>query len=356
MIGEATTAQRTGHTVVIVAMCIVLFMTALWSLSIGAMVIPLSDVSLTLLHTVGLFKDYAVQEVNEVVLTSIRLPRIVMTVLIGGALGVSGAALQGLFSNPLVEPSLIGVSSGAAAGVVMMVVFGAGLALPTVGIYHDLMLPIAAFSGGLTATYLVLTLSLQMGRMNIAVLVLVGVAVNALAGAIIGLAIFYADENQLRTFTFWTLGDLGGATWSKLMIAGPLLVGAVGGLSFFGRSLNGFVLGEAEAFHMGVDVERAKRLIVFFSAVGVGTSVSLAGMIGFVGLVVPHLVRVIFNADNTLVLPASILGGAWLLIVADVVARTVVTPAELPIGVVTALIGSPFFIALLMKAKYKSQI
>src|SRR5690606_19679034 len=146
---------------------------------------------------------------------------------------------------------------------------------------------------------------------------------NALTGALIGLAIFYADENQLRTFTFWTLGDLGGATWNKLAVAGPLIAVAIGVLLCFGRSLNALALGEAEAFYIGVDVERTKQLIVFFSALGVGVSVSLAGMIGFIGLVIPHLVRVLFHPDNRLVLPASVLGGSLLLVLVDFLAWTI---------------------------------
>jgi iron complex transport system permease protein len=179
---------------------------------------------------------------------------------------------------------------------------------------------------------------------------------NALCGAIIGLSIFFADENQLRTFTFWTLGDLGGATWNKLIVAGPILIVASVLLLFHTRALNALALGEAEAYHMGVDVERTKLMIIVLSALGVGVSVSMSGMIGFIGLVIPHLIRILFHPDNRLVLPASIFGGALLLILADIVARTVVMPSELPIGVVTALIGAPFFMGLLLKAKKKNEL
>jgi iron complex transport system permease protein len=186
--------------------------------------------------------------------------------------------------------------------------------------------------------------------------VLIGVAVNALTGALIGLAIFYADENQLSTFTFWTLGDLGGATWEKLSLAAPILFIATTCLLVFGRALNALSLGESEAYHMGVNVEQIKRLMILLSALAVGVSVSLAGIIGFIGLVVPHVIRTVFHSDNRLVLPASALGGALLLLLADIIARTVVSPAELPIGVVTALIGAPFFITLLLKAKRKQEL
>jgi len=356
MVNAVLTLRESKNAIIVAALSICLLAAVLFSLSTGAVSIPVTDVAIILLQKLGLFAGTKVDDMHDVVMNSIRIPRIVMTLLIGGALGISGASLQGLFRNPLVEPSLIGVSGGSAAGVVIVIVFGASWGLPTEGLLYNSVLPLVAFAGGLGATFLVLKLSTQMGRTNIAVLVLVGVAIAALAGAIIGLSIFYADENQLRTFTFWTLGDLGGASWDKLIIAAPVLIFSSASLLLFSPALNALALGEAEAYHMGVDVERTKRFIIFLSALSVGVSVSLSGMIGFVGLVIPHLVRVLFHADNRLVLPASILGGAWLLIIADIIARTVVSPAELPIGVVTALIGAPFFIGLLMKAKLKNEL
>ena len=353
----AITLRDSRNAVIISSLGVLLFFTIIFSLTVGAVSVPISDVLIIILQKFGLFTSASVDSVHEVVVSTIRIPRILMTILIGGSLGVCGAALQGLFRNPLVEPSLIGVSGGAASGVVLLIVFGSStLLMQSKGMLFHVILPMVAFGGGLLATLLVLKLSSYAGKTNIAVLILVGVAINALAGAVIGLAIFYADENQLRTFTFWTLGDLGGASWNSLIITAPLLIISSTTLLFFSPSLNALALGEAEAYHMGVDVERAKKIIIFCCALGVGVSVSLAGIIGFVGLVVPHLIRVLFHADNKLVLPASILGGAWLLIIADLIARTIVSPSELPIGVVTALIGSPFFIALLMKAKLKNEI
>lgn len=332
---------------------IVLVMVALVALSIGQVTIPLKDIVLMVFYKVGLTAQQP-DAVFETVLWSIRLPRIVMTILIGAALAVSGAALQGLFRNPLVEPGLIGVSSGAALAVVTFVVFGSVLFAGS-ALGMSLVMPVAAFGGGFAATMLVMKIGQQLGKTNIAVLILGGVAINALAGALMGLVIFYADENQLRMFTFWTLGDLGGATWQKVLITAPVLILSSVWMLTYQFSLNAIAIGEAEAFHMGVDVERVKKSIVFFSALAVGVSVSLAGIIGFIGLVVPHLVRVIFRADNRLVLPASLLGGPILLLLADLLARTLVAPTELPIGVVTALIGAPFFIFLLVRANHKNE-
>ena len=342
--------------IIITGLSIILMITTLFSLTVGAVSIPVQDVIVILLKQLGFFQSTEVDHMFQVVLYSIRFPRILMTLLIGASLGVSGASLQGLFRNPLVEPSLIGVSGGSASAVVVVIVFGGSLAIPASGIAHDAVLSLAAFLGGLSATFLVLKLSNKRGKTNIAVLILIGVAVNAMAGAVIGLAIFYADENQLRTFTFWTLGDLGGATWDKLMVAAPLLVVSNSMLLLFAKPLNALALGEAEAFHLGVNTERTKRSIILLSALSVGVSVSMAGMIGFIGLIVPHVIRVSFFPDNKLVLPASILGGATLLIFSDIIARTIVTPAELPIGVVTALIGAPFFVVLLINAHRKNEL
>lgn len=354
---QITIAIRDHRNVVIITgLTVLLLATAIFSLTVGAVQIPFTDAFMILLKQAGIITNISADETQEIVMTSIRMPRVLMTLLIGAALGISGASLQGLFRNPLVEPSLIGVSGGSAAAVVVVIVFGASL-LPVLPSWiYNSIISIAAFAGGTIATFLVLRLSMSSGRTNIAVLVLIGVAVNALTGALIGLAIFYADENQLSTFMFWTLGDLGGATWDKLRLAAPLLLFSVVLLLFFGKVLNVLALGEPEAYHMGVNVEQVKRTLILLSALSVGISVSLAGIIGFVGLVVPHVVRTLFHADNQLVLPASALGGAFLLLLADIIARTVVSPAELPIGVVTALIGAPFFIMLLLKAKLKNEL
>lgn len=354
MMGTLTLIDR-RTAIVLTGLALLVLGTTLFSLSIGAVKIPITDVAVLLLHKVGLFSSHEVDETFSMVIDSIRLPRIVMTLLIGGALGIAGAALQGLFRNPLVEPGIIGVSGGAASGIVLLVVFGSSWAWTQSGWLHDIVLPLVAFGCGLAATFGVLRLSRQLQHTNIAILILMGVAINALSGAIIGLTIFYADESQLRTFTFWTLGDLGGATRENLLVAGPLLLFACLSLLRYGPALNALALGEAEAYHSGVDVEHTKRMIILFSALAVGVSVSLSGIIGFVGLVIPHLIRVLFHADNRLVLPASVLGGSWLLLMSDVIARTIVSPAELPIGVVTALMGSPFFIALLLHAKRRGE-
>ena len=356
MQANAIVRSHTRTSVILSALAMMLVMTFFIALSIGQVTIPIKDIFIILFKKVGLFSTFETNSVYETVLWSIRLPRLITTVLIGAALAISGAALQGLFRNPLVEPGLIGVSSGAALAVVTLIVFGSAFSLSVGSIGMNFLMPAFAFGGGLIATMVVMKIGSQVGKTNIAVLILAGVAVNAFAGALMGLVIFHADENQLRMFTFWTLGDLSGASWPSLLVAAPLLILSSLWLLTFQHPLNAIAIGEAEAFHMGVDVEKVKKSIVFFSALAVGISVSLAGIIGFIGLVVPHLIRVTFQSDNRLVMPASLLGGPLLLLLADLASRTLNAPSEMPIGVVTALVGAPFFIFLLLRAKRKNEL
>lgn len=341
-----------GHVIVICAGVLALSTIFLFSLSIGAVPISVGEIfQIIFSKIVG--DTFVDNDVQHLVLLNIRLPRIVFTVMVGAALGISGASLQGLFRNPLVEPGIIGVSSGAALGAVT-VILGSKLLNPAIAEFFGVwLLPVFSFAGAILATLITLRLGSFEGKTVITILILTGVAITALAGAAIGLAIFYADEQQLRTYSFWTLGDLSVATWQKNLMLAPFAIFTVLGLGFMGKPLNALALGEAEAFHSGVNVERLKVMIIILCSLAVGTSVAFAGMIGFVGLVVPHIVRIAFSADHTLVLPLSAIGGSWLLLIADMIGRTVVAPAELPIGIITAAIGTPFFLYLLMSNKKK---
>ena len=346
-------ATRVGR--IILSLSLFLLAILLFSLTIGAVDISIKNIFSIFLNGLGLdFHDFS--SVQEVVLLDIRLPRLIFTILIGVALGVSGAALQGLFRNPLVEPGIIGVSSGAALGA-FIVILGLSTFLDNVpDLYKIWLLPPFAFLGGVIATHFTLKLGNYQGKVRVTILILAGVAISALASALIGLGIFYADDQQLRTFTFWTLGDLSAGTWLKISVITPPILAAVLGLIRQSSSLNAIALGEAEAYHSGVNVEKVKKTIVFLSALCVGVAVSFAGVIGFVGLVIPHIIRMALSSDHHIVIPASAIGGAILLILADIFARTVVSPSELPIGVVTAALGTPFFIYLLVIAKRKNLI
>jgi iron complex transport system permease protein len=338
-----------NNTGILMSLTALLVVMVLVSLSLGAFEIPLSHIPSLILHSLGIsvgevdFRQYNV-------LMHIRMPRVILAILVGGGLALAGAALQGLFRNPLVEPGLIGVSSGAALFAVIYIVFGLGKSFFSAE-WNMAMLSLFAFAGGAVNTLMVYQLATLKGNGGITMLILAGIALNALCGALIGLSIFYADDAAMRSFTFWSLGDLAGANWNKILIASLLMVPGVWALIRLPSALDAMALGEAEAFHMGFNVKKIKYSVITASALLVGVAVSLSGTIGFVGLIVPHLVRMSFGTSHRLVLPASLLLGALLLIVADTLARTVVAPAEIPIGIITAILGAPFFIWLIATFK-----
>lgn len=281
-------------------------------------------------------------------LLQIRLPRVLLAVLIGAALAQAGAAMQGLLRNPLADPGLIGVSSGAALGGVAMLVIG--------GPWLSAGLPIASFLGGLLAALLALQLARSDGHTRMSTLLLGGLALNALGGAGIGFLALMADDTSLRSLNFWLFGSLAKASWQEVLTVMPLLLVPLLLLPGCGRSLNALLLGEAEAQHLGVDLERLKRRVLLLSVLAVAASVAAAGIIGFVGLLIPQLLRLVIGPDQRQLLPASALAGAILLVLADTAARTLFLPGELPIGILTALMGAPFFIGLLVHYRQREEL
>jgi len=327
-----------------------LFAIAWFSLGWGALKLDWGQIALVFVGKIAGSSEN-VDPVANAVVWQIRLPRIFMAMLVGAGLAVSGAMLQGLFRNPLADPGLIGVSAGAAIGGVTAIVI-----LPNIGLAGDWLtyaaLPTCAMAGGIGITFLIYHLSRVGGRIHVASMLLTGIAVNAIGGALIGLAVtMVANDDQLRTVTFWSLGSLAGSTWTTLgivlLILGPGLVVALR----LGKSLNAFLFGELEAYHLGVDVALVKRLVIVLSALMVGITVAFTGGIGFIGLVAPHIIRLAFGPDHRLLIPASAFCGAILLLIADTVARTIAAPAELQIGILTALLGGPFFLMLLLKSR-----
>jgi iron complex transport system permease protein len=288
---------------------------------------------------------------EQVVLWEIRLPRLVTGLCVGAALAVSGAVMQGLFRNPLADPGLVGVGAGAGLGAVTAIVLG-GLLPPALaalaGIYT---VPIAAFLGGWGATLILYRVSTRAGRTSVATMLLAGIALGALAGAVTGLLVYAADDQQLRDLTFWGLGSLAGASWPKLAVAAPVMLLAMAGTLWLARGLNGLALGEAAAAHLGVPVQRMKNLAILAVAAATGAAVAVSGGIGFIGIVVPHLLRLATGPDHRYLLPNAALLGAALLVGADIVARSVIAPAELPIGIVTALMGAPVFLWILLRRR-----
>ena len=321
----------------------------IFCLSIIAGTVPISWNSLWNIFqfSIGITSETNVPKGEEYIINYLRLPRSIFGVFVGSSMAVAGALMQGLFRNPLADPGLIGVSSGAALGAALVIVLGF-----TLPIAPALTLPIFAFCGGVIATIIVMKLSMINGKTNIGNMLLAGIAINAVAGSGTGLLVYVANDEQLRSLTFWTMGSLGSANWDNVpFLAALAFIPALIGLAM-GKTLNAFLLGENEALLLGVPVEKIKYLIIFLVCLIIGTCVSMTGMIGFIGLVVPHLCRMIFGPDNQKVLLGSLILGASILVSADLISRTIVSPAELPIGIVTSLVGGPFFLWLLFQKKF----
>lgn len=328
-----------------------LFVTAIISLMTGAVSITPLQVLAIAADRLGieLWWDYSVTQ--QTVLESIRVPRVILSIIVGAGLAISGAAMQGFFRNPLADPALIGISSGAALAAVTIIVLGASYFSGFMDQFGLYALPFAAFMGGLLATSIVYSFSKGSGKTNVATMLLVGIAINAIAGAGTGLLIYVADDAQLRILTFWSMGSLAGGSWENLAVVVPMMMIPIVLLPLYAGALNAILLGESEAMHLGFNLEVIKRNIIILVAFCVGVAVSVSGIIGFVGLVVPHMLRLLFGPDHRWLLPASALLGASLLLWADLLARTIVIPAELPIGIITAMIGGPFFLWILYKSK-----
>lgn len=288
---------------------------------------------------------------DRIIIFDIRMPRAILGFMIGASLAVSGAVMQGLFRNPLADPGLVGVSSGAGFGAVVMIVLGGGFAAPLYALLGIYALPLAAFAGGLCTTLVLYRVATSNGQTSVATMLLAGIALGALAGAMTGVLIYMANDQQLRDLTFWSMGSLAGATWMKIAAAGPIILISFTTLPFMARGLNAITLGEAAAFHMGVPVQRLKNIAIVGVAASTGASVAVSGGIGFIGIVVPHVLRMVIGPDHRFLLPASALLGGSLLIFADVLARTIVAPAELPIGIITAAVGGPFFLWILLRQR-----
>ncbi|RZL11251.1 MAG: iron ABC transporter permease [Rubrivivax sp.] len=340
----------------------VLVLAAAWiAATQGAYVVTLAD-----------FFSGAEASAGAQVFWHIRAPRLLMGLVAGAALGVSGALIQGLFRNPLADPGLIGVSGGAALGAALAIVLcgpvtawlAAGLgqltgadvaSLPAwPGHGHGLgpgpwLIMGSAFLGGLMATLLVWRLARTGGQVHVPLLLLVGVAINALAGAGLGLMSHLASDDQLRTITFWLLGSLSGAQWQTTLACGAVVLAVLVMAPSQARALNALALGEAQARLMGVNVPLVQRLCVLWVALAVGAVTALIGMVSFVGLLAPHAMRLLAGPDHRVVLPGSAVLGAVLVVLADTLARTIFSPGELPLGVLTGLLGAPMFLLMLRR-------
>ena len=280
------------------------------------------------------------------IIEQIRLPRALLAAFVGALLGICGAATQGLFRNPLADPSLIGVTSGASAGAAITIFF-AGSVSSLQGFAGIGFISLGAFIGGALAVILVYKLATQHDGTSVATMLLAGIAITAIAGGISSFVEFFANNEMLRRISLWQMGGLDGANYQRVALAAAIGLLVLSILPRYSTALNALLLGESEARYLGISVQRTKISIILLVALGVATSVALAGTIAFVGLVVPHIIRLLIGPDHRYLLPMSAIGGAILLLLADTLARTVVAPIELPVGLVTAFLGTPFFISLL---------
>lgn len=347
IVAGASLRQHRARVRGIFGLALAFSLAAFLSLSVGPSGVTLLSLPAVIAEMTGFAAGSGGHE--ALVLLDIRLPRTLLAMYVGAALAVSGAIMQGMFRNPLADPGLIGVSSGAALFAVAMIAFGDAYVpflKAALGVHA---LPVAAFAGGLAATTVLIGLTSRGRATSTGTLLLAGVALAALASALMGVVAYLSDDRALRDLTLWTLGSLAGASWSKVAGTLPFMLVLVLFLPRLMRDLNGLLLGEAEAYHLGVNVQRAKMLAVFVTAGAVGAAVAVAGIVGFLGIVTPHIIRLIAGPDHRFLLPASALLGGTLAVAADMVARVAVAPAELPLGIVTALIGAPFFLHLVLR-------
>ncbi|WP_333012646.1 MULTISPECIES: FecCD family ABC transporter permease [Kluyvera] len=278
---------------------------------------------------------------------NIRLPRVLLAVLVGGALATAGVIMQGLFRNPMADPGLLGVSSGSALMVGVAIIFP--VSLPAAFLLYEQM--IFAVVGSLVVCAVIFLISLRHQHGGMIQLLLAGIAINALCGAAIGILSYVGDEQQLRQLTLWMMGSLGQAQWPTLLVAASFALPAMIATAWLATTLNLLQLGDEEAHYLGVNVKRKRQLLLLLSSLLVGAAVSVSGVIGFIGLVIPHLIRMTIGADHRWLLPCSTLAGACLLLVADTLARTLVQPAEMPVGLLTSLIGGPYFLWLILRTR-----
>lgn len=338
--------------VVFIGLTLLLLLAVMLSLMLGAVSIAPGDTLKVLFNPLSL----EIPADSQMIIEQIRLPRTLSGLLIGATLALTGAVMQGLFRNPLADPGLIGVSSGAALGAAVAITLGSVMLARLPQVLVPWITVLGAFAGGLLTTWLVYRLGQSAQGTSVASMLLAGVAIATISGAAIGLLGYLADDLVLRTLTFWNMGSLASAGYARLGILALCCALVWWRLLHQADVLNALLLGESEARHLGVNVERAKREMIALTALGVGACVASAGLIGFVGLVVPHLVRLLLGANNRSVLPAAMVLGGALLLLADVAARLVLAPAEMPLGILTALIGGPFFIGLLIRARGRGEI
>jgi iron complex transport system permease protein len=337
---------RRNPATVLVALTLALLAAIVLAVALGAVAVPLGDIArMTLARLAPGRLAVTWTPADEVIVFTLRLPRVVAAALVGGALAVAGVVFQGLLQNPLADPYIIGTSGGAALGATI------ALSLPVQALWFGFgLVPVLAFAGAMVAVLVVYNIARVGARAAVVTLLLAGFATSSMLAAVMSLLMLVSGAT-LRRIILWTMGGLAVTGWSQVAIVAPLVLGAMLVAGLFARDLNAFLLGEEEAAYLGVNVERRKLTLLLLGSLLTGAAVSLSGLVGFVGLVIPHVARLVLGPDHRLLLPASALVGAAFLVLADLLARSLLAPTEIPVGIVTALIGAPFFIYLLRRSK-----
>lgn len=336
--------RRPSGPLLLVVLTAVLLTAIILSFGIGPLKVAPGDVLRIVFAHLGLADAEGLNPRDMAVVWNLRIPRALMGALVGAALALAGTGLQGLFGNPLADPGVVGVSQGAALGAVAAIVLGTT-------VLGDWTIPVAAFVGGIVSTTLIYLLARPGHGSGTVTLLLVGIAIGATCSAAIGFFTYRASSTQLQSLVFWQMGSLGSADWSDLGAALPVFLIGLAGMLMLATPLDMLSLGERQAQHIGLDVKRTRALLVMFSALLVGAAVAFAGTIGFVGLVIPHIVRLLAGPRHRWLLPLSALAGATLIVVADTAARTLDPPSEIPLGLFSAAIGAPFFLWLVLRQR-----
>ncbi|NSW90558.1 MAG: iron ABC transporter permease [Firmicutes bacterium] len=329
---------------VIPIMLAVLVVAVVISTAIGAVSVPFLDTVKIILKNWGLLKNIDFKEGWESIIFYVRFPRVVTTILVGAALGTSGAVMQGMFRNPMADPGILGVSSGASLGAVTAIYLG----LPSKGIYF---MPLFASAGALIASFMVFLLSSRGGKIPVMNMILSGIAISMFFSAVTTAILSFIRSDQVKQFLFWTMGSLNGRRWEDVKISFVPILLCISILFLFSRDLNILLLGEEEAQSVGLNPSKTRRYILFFSSILTAVAVSVSGTISFVGLMVPHIIRLLIGPDHRVLIPTSALGGAIFLLACDLIGRTVMAPGEISVGIVTSLLGAPYFLFLLNKAR-----
>lgn len=316
---------------------------------VSAVGLAVGGVNISFMHLRDILLAAEPHSLEHAIIWQIRMPRLLLAVVVGAGLGACGAAMQAIFRNPLADPGLIGISSGAALGAIATIVLGTTLLNDFTQYYGLYAVPIGAFLGCLAVCSIIYKLSSHGNRFTIVSLLLAGIAINAIVGAVIGLLTLISTDQQLRDLTFWSMGSLAGNSLAMILPALAVMLLCCFALYRLSQPLNLYLLGEQQAKHLGVNVVGLKKQVFVYTALCTGAAVALTGIIGFVGFIVPHIIRLLMGPDHRYLLPASMFGGAILLSLADLLARTVILPSELPIGLITSAIGGPFFLIMLIK-------